>query len=122
LAVTRILYEFASTACAPKAQGVMGNERVRFNHQTFPALGLFYAGEYFTRHYQLAEGALWTQIADACFQMQAKAWKPYEDCNGYQWLTLGHLVRYALAKPSRTVTRARPPSWRSCPPTTSATR
>ncbi|MBM3476957.1 MAG: hypothetical protein FJX75_27110, partial [Armatimonadetes bacterium] len=102
LAVTRTLYEFISSACVPKAQSVMGNERVRFNHQTFPALGLLFAGEYFSRDYQLAEGALWTQIADACFQMQAKAWKPYEDCNGYQWLTLGHLVRYALAKPDFT--------------------
>lgn len=99
LEVTRILHEFVISDCAPKAQSVLGNEHVRFNHQTFPALGLLFAGEYFTREYQLAEAARWTEIADECFGMQAKAWKPHEDCNGYQWLTLGHLTRYALAKP-----------------------
>ncbi|MBM3497100.1 MAG: hypothetical protein FJX74_00365 [Armatimonadetes bacterium] len=99
LDVMRILFEFVGSDCAPKAQSVLGNEHVRFNHQTFPALGLLFAGEYFSRDYQLAEGARWTEIADACFRMQAKAWKPHEDCNGYQWLTLGHLIRYALAKP-----------------------
>lgn len=102
LYVTQVLYEFISSDCVPKAQSVMGNERVRHNHQTFPALGLLFAGEYFGRHYNLAEATLWTQIADACFQIQAKSWKPYEDCNGYQWLTLGHLMRYALAKPDFT--------------------
>ncbi|MGQ9731674.1 MAG: FG-GAP-like repeat-containing protein [Candidatus Zipacnadales bacterium] len=102
LAVLRILFEFINEACVPKAQSVMGNERVRHNHQTFPALGLFYAGEYFSRHYQLAEAVRWTEIADECFTMQAKAFKPHEDCNGYQWLTLGHLTQYALAKPDFT--------------------
>lgn len=102
LEVTRILYEFITTDCVRKAAGVLGNERVRFNHQTFPALGLFFAGEYFSKHYNLAEAVYWLEIADACFGMQAKAFKPHEDCNGYQWLTLGHLVRYALSKPDFT--------------------
>jgi hypothetical protein len=102
LEVTRILFEFITTDCVRKAAGVLGNERVRFNHQTFPALGLCFAGEYFSKHYNLAEAVYWLEIADGCFGMQAKAFKPYEDCNGYQWLTLGHLVRYALSKPDFT--------------------
>jgi outer membrane protein assembly factor BamB len=99
LDVVRILARFTNEDCVPKASGVVGNERVRFNHQTFPALGLYFAGDYFSRCYGLADAAEWLRIAEACFAMQAKAWKPYEDCNGYQWLTLGHLIRYALAKP-----------------------
>ncbi len=102
LTVARILYEFTATDCVGKAAGVLGNDRVRFNHQTFPALGLFYAGEYFAKYYHAAEAEDWLAIADACFSVQAKAAKSHEDCNGYEWLTNGHLIRYALAKPDLT--------------------
>ncbi|MGD8238328.1 MAG: PQQ-binding-like beta-propeller repeat protein, partial [Armatimonadota bacterium] len=99
LAVTRILFEWVADVGVRKARSAVGNERVRFNHQTFPALGLLFAGEYFTKYYQAAEAKHWTSIADAAFQMQSQAFKPYEDCNGYQWLTLYHTMLYALAKP-----------------------
>jgi len=102
LEVARILFQWVSEACAPKAQGTVGSERVRHNHQTFPALGLLYAGEYFLKYYQAGEGKAWLDIADAAFTMQSKAFKPYEDCNGYQWLTLYHTMRYALARPDFT--------------------
>ncbi|MFQ6096968.1 MAG: PQQ-binding-like beta-propeller repeat protein, partial [Armatimonadota bacterium] len=87
---------------APKARSVVGNERVRFNHQTFPALGLLFAGEYFDKYYHAVEAKSWLDIADAAFKMQAKAFKAYEDCNGYQWLTLYHTMLYALARPDFT--------------------
>ena len=102
LAVMAILFEFTANECVRKVGNVVGSERVRHNHQTFPALGVYFAGEYFERHYSLAEAVHWLETADAAFGMQAKAWKPWEDCNGYQWLTLGHLMRYALAKPDLT--------------------
>ncbi len=102
LETTKILFQWVTEACAPKAQGVVGNERVRFNHQTFPALGLLYAGEYFSKYYQAGEAERWLEVADEAFKMQAKAFKPLEDCNGYQWLTLYHTMRYALARPDLT--------------------
>jgi len=102
LAVAKILFEFTSGECVNHAIEVLGNDHVRHNHATHAALGLLFAGEYFSRYYNSAEAQQWLEIADACFQVQAKAWKPHEDCNGYQWLTLDHLVRYALARPDLT--------------------
>jgi len=103
LKITKILYEFITTDVVGKARSVVGNRWVRFNHQTFPALGLFYAADYFLKYYHLAEAEEWMDIADECFQIQALSSKPHEDCNGYQWLTLGHTLRYALAKPDFTI-------------------
>jgi len=34
------------------------------------------------------------------FQRQAGYFKPYEDCNGYRWLTNGHLMRTETACPA----------------------
>jgi len=99
LAVSKILFQWVSEVGVSSAQSVVGNERVRHNHQTFPALGLLFAGDYFSKHYNAIEAKRWIEISDAAFQFQAKAFKPYEDCNGYQWLTLYHTMRYALAKP-----------------------
>lgn len=99
LEITRILFQWTSEVAPAKARGAMGNERVRFNHQTFPALGCLFAGEYFGKYYHAAEARTWLQISDACFQMQAKAFKANEDCNGYQWLTLYHTMLYCLARP-----------------------
>jgi len=100
--ITRILAEFTQY-CSRKAAGVVGNERVRFNHQTFPALGLMYAGMYFRKYYpECIEWRRWLGIADACFTMQSRSFKANEDCNGYQWLTLGHTMRYCLARPDFT--------------------
>jgi hypothetical protein len=103
LDVAKILFQWTSEVAPSKARGAMGNERVRFNHQTFPALGCMFAGEYFSKYYHAAEARGWLQIADGCFQMQAKAFKANEDCNGYQWLTLYHMMTYALARPDFTL-------------------
>lgn len=99
LKITKILYEFTTTDVARKAAGVVGNRHVRFNHQTFPALGLLYAADYFGKYYNLSEAEDWMSIADECFQVQSDSTKSHEDCNGYQWLTNGHTLRYCLAKP-----------------------
>ena len=60
-------------------------------------------GSYFTNHYDVVEGQAWLDIADAMFQRQAGYFKPHEDCNGYQWLTNGHRMRYSMARPDFTL-------------------
>jgi len=77
----------------------LGRDHIYHNHQTFPSLGLLYAGSYFKKYYAAEEADYWLEIADACFQRQARGSKPYEDCNGYQWLTGYHTIKYALARP-----------------------
>lgn len=101
LKITQILFEF-TVYCAPKAASCLTSKHVRHNHQTFPALGLFHAGTYFRKYYGIAEAEYWLDIAESAFGYQAKSAKPLEDCNGYQWLTLYHLMQYALAKPDWT--------------------
>lgn len=102
LEVARILFEWVSDVCPRKVAGAVGSERVRHNHQTFPALGLLFAGEYFSKYYHAAEGRRWLEICDGIFQFQVQAHKPHEDCNGYQWLTLYHTMQYSLARPDFT--------------------
>ena len=97
LRVTRILYEFVTTDVVRKASGALRSKSVRHNHMTFPALGLFYAGRYFDNGYHVPEARSWLRIAEACFELQMRAEKPYEDCNGYGWLVPYHTMRYALA-------------------------
>jgi len=102
LDVTRILFEWVSETAVGEAGATVGSTHVRHNHQTFPALGLMFTGDYFDKYYGAIEGKRWLDIADACFQFQMKAYKPHEDCNGYQWLTLYHTMLYSLARPDFT--------------------
>jgi outer membrane protein assembly factor BamB len=95
--VTKILFEFITTDVVRKASGALKSTRVRFNHTTFPALGLFFAGRYFQHGYHCPEADHWLAIARACFTLQAQAAKPWEDCNGYGWYVPYHTMRYSLA-------------------------
>lgn len=95
LRITRILFEFISD-CVSHV-GDMKIPHVRHNHTTFAALGLHYAGTYFSKYYGLPEADAWLALSEACFRFQAKAFKPHEDCSGYQWLTHYHLARYSLS-------------------------
>lgn len=99
LRTTKNLGRWLSEAVIPSCAGAATSTRVPHNHQTFPGLGALYAGLYLTNHYDLVEGRVWLGIADAMFQRQGGYFKPHEDCNGYQWLTNGHLMRYCLARP-----------------------
>ena len=99
LAVTRVLFQWISEAVAPSAASSYGSSHPRHNHNTFPSLGCMYAGEYFEKYYDAGEGTRWLEVADDTFQNQAELFKPHEDCNGYQWLTLYHTMRYCLARP-----------------------
>lgn len=97
LKVTQILFEFITTDVVRKASGALRSSHVRHNHMTFPALGLMFAGDYFQKGYGVIEADSWLEIARACFTLQAKSAKPYEDCNGYGWLVPYHTMRYSLA-------------------------
>ncbi|MGD9518145.1 MAG: PQQ-binding-like beta-propeller repeat protein [Armatimonadota bacterium] len=98
--VTQILHQWVSEDGLPKAAGTVASTVPRHNHQTFPALGLLYAADYFGKYYATFDSQEWLATADACFGRQARMFKPHEDCNGYQWLTLGHLAHYCLARPA----------------------
>ncbi|MFO8082162.1 MAG: PQQ-binding-like beta-propeller repeat protein [Armatimonadota bacterium] len=97
--VTQVLFQWMQEAVAPSATPSFGSRHPRHNHNTFPSLGCMYAGEYFQKYYDAGEGARWLEIADDTFQSQAQLFKPHEDCNGYEWLTLYHTLRYCLARP-----------------------
>ena len=97
LQVTRIFYEFVTTDVVRKASGGLTSKAVRHNHMTFPALGLFFAGRYFQQGYHCLEAEQWLEIARACFTLQSRAAKPWENCNGYGWLVPYHTLRYSLA-------------------------
>jgi len=99
LRITRLLAEFVGVDTYRHARSVLGSRRVRHNHQTFPSLGLFFAGTHFKKYYNALEADLWLQTADACFQIQSHYMKPREDSAGYQWLVPTHTARYSLAKP-----------------------
>ena len=99
LATTKSMGRWLTEAVVPSCANAVGSARVPHNHQTFPALGVLFAGLYFTEGFDVAEGQLWLDVADAIFQRQATYYKPYEDCNGYQWLSNGHLMRYTVARP-----------------------
>ncbi len=103
LRTTKNIGRWLSEAVIPKCEGAARSIRVPHNHQTFPGLGALAAGLYLTNHYDLVEGQAWLDIADAMFQRQAGYFKPHEDCNGYQWLTNGHLMRYCVARPDFTL-------------------
>ena len=72
------------------------DETIRHNHATFAALGLAYAGTYFSKYYHLDEAKFWLELSDKVFAGQSKAFKPVCNCNSYQWLTLYHTLKYAL--------------------------
>lgn len=95
LEVSRILFEWVADVGVRK--GSAHGRRVRFNHQTFPALGITYAGHYFSRRYKSAEAKRWLDIAKTTFDLQIETYKPHCDCNTYQWLTLYHTILYSLA-------------------------
>ncbi len=102
LRVTKSMARWLTEAVIPKTSPRGRN--VLFNHQTFPGLGVLRAGLYFQSGYpKTTEGRDWLAQADRLFQIQQEYFKPYEDCNTYQWLTTGHVLRYAIARPDFTV-------------------
>lgn len=101
LRVTKTMARWLAEAVIPKVGHSLTH--VPHNHQTFPGLGALMAGLYFSHGYDVVESRKWLAIADRLFKPQAVRFKPLEDCNGYQWLTNGHQMRYALARPDFTL-------------------
>lgn len=70
---------------------------VTWNHTTFALLGLYHAGRYFDRHFDLPEAKEWLRKARLGFTAQARSWKPQEDADSYLVLTMGHTIAFSLA-------------------------
>lgn len=105
LEVSRILFRYVNEAVLPEAIGAASTAEAGHlvsNHGTFANLGAFCAGEYFSKHYASSEARDWITLGDRCFTNLSKGSKVHEDCNGYQWLTQLHIIRYALMKPDLT--------------------
>lgn len=79
---------------------------IRWNHQTVPALGMLWAGEYFWKYYRLPEAKEWSALARTCFEPQLQAFKPLEDAQGYQWGTLTQVLTYTHASGDYTYYRS----------------
>lgn len=106
LEVSQILFRYVVDACVPEGSGAASgaaNGHMVSNHGTFAALGTFCAGEFFSKYYGSGEGKAWVKIGDRCFTNLAASTKAHEDCNGYQWLTNIHNIRYALMKGDLTI-------------------
>ncbi|MGC9317233.1 MAG: FG-GAP repeat domain-containing protein [Armatimonadota bacterium] len=79
------------------------NTDVPHNHNTFPALGAYFVGNYFKRHYSgnlgLVERAdMWLEIAEGVFRGLKHSPKPLEDAASYVWLPMMHVMTYSLAQ------------------------
>lgn len=103
LRVMKAMGRWLAEAVIPKCASAVTGDHVPHNHQTFPALGTLFAGLYYSKGIDTLEGQQWLSMADAIFRRQARYFKPLEDCNGYQWLTTGHLMRYAVARPDSAI-------------------
>ncbi len=78
------------------------NTSVPHNHNTFPALGAYFIGEYALRHYPeraalVDRAGMWLEVAEGVFRGLKHSSKPLEDAAGYLWLPLQHLMTYSLA-------------------------
>lgn len=85
------------THCSYEYRAIDEKFTATWNHTTFALLGLYYAGRYFDRHFDLPEGREWLRKARLGFQAQARSWKPLEDADSYLVLTMGHTIAYSLA-------------------------
>ncbi|KYH40564.1 MAG: hypothetical protein AYL32_010940 [Candidatus Bathyarchaeota archaeon B26-2] len=73
-------------------------DQIRWNHQTFNALILFYAARYFKKYYNLEEAEEWGRLADLCFRAHAKSSRSWDEGQTYSCLTPRHMMNYSLTK------------------------
>jgi hypothetical protein len=74
------------------------NEDIVHNHNTFPALGVYFVSNYLKRHYAVDYVDDWLICAHGIFRGQCHASKPQEDAASYQWLPIIHTMTYSLAE------------------------
>lgn len=81
-------------------------DELRHNHETFPALSLYFGGRYFADYYRLSEAGGWLDTAHQTFSGPIEsAAKHLEDANSYQWLVPLHKLVYDTATESDTYLR-----------------
>ncbi len=74
------------------------NDEIVHNHNTFPALGSYFAGRYFKEHYGLPVADGWLTVARGVFNGLRHSPKPLEDSSSYEWLPIIHVMAYSLAE------------------------
>lgn len=74
------------------------NQDIVHNHNTFPALGIYFVGRYLKWHYGLKAADDWLTVANGIFNGQKHSSKPLEDAAGYQWLPVAHVMIWSLAQ------------------------
>lgn len=71
--------------------------RLRFNHETFPAMSLYWAARYFDTCYAIPDAKKWKRKAKLCFSGPIdKVFKHTENSNSYQWIVPAHKLLYDL--------------------------
>jgi hypothetical protein len=74
------------------------NSAIVHNHNTFPALGVLFVGEYMKRHYRSPWADDWLAVAHGIFNGLKHTSKPLEDAAGYEWLPIMHCAIYSLSE------------------------
>lgn len=74
------------------------NNTIVHNHNTFPALGIYFVGRYLKTHYNRPQVEDWLTVAEGIFAGQKHSPKPLEDAAAYQWLPIEHVMIYSLAQ------------------------
>ncbi|MEN6643103.1 MAG: FG-GAP-like repeat-containing protein [Armatimonadia bacterium] len=76
----------------------LSNTRIVHNHNTFPGLGILFAGQYMKRHYNSPWANDWITTANGIFNGLKHTSKPMEDAAAYQWLPILHCAIYSLSQ------------------------
>ncbi len=102
LAMVKVFQRWSHAVLRAKAQTY--SWLVAHNHGTFSALGSTMAGLYFAKYYPEQPDGKWLLDAGKrIFDRQNQSGKVEDDCNGYQWLTWEHVMRYAAVTGDLTV-------------------
>ncbi|MHB8898405.1 MAG: hypothetical protein ACYC6Y_06635, partial [Thermoguttaceae bacterium] len=75
-----------------------GSPGIVHNHQSFPALGVLFVGNYLQRHYGADYVGDWLAVAHGVFSGQKHVSKPQEDAASYVWLPIIHTAIYSLSQ------------------------
>jgi len=114
LAITNFLLAATEMCAGYKAENWPTRpNRVRHNHETFPALTLYLSGRYFNDYYNIPVAREWMRIARICFggPMDTR-FKLREDANSYQWIVPSHKVFFdRLAGKRRFITSGALKKW-----------
>lgn len=104
LMMTQVFTRWAHDVLRAKSQSY--SWKITHNHGTFAALGAVMAGLYLQKYYpEFNDGRWLLEAGDRIFAIQNRAGKVHDDCNGYQWLSWEHTMRYAVLRPDPAVFR-----------------